>query len=296
MFQPTAWLLLALVLLVAAPAAAQPLARLRQDRRVSLSGAPAEPVPEVRVAAGHLTTLVFNAPLERDTLEFDTTRFKLADPGERSLSLEPTTDLGAGERLVVKVRFKDRALPGQAVFAVVSHATEVDGRVEVDRRANTPEALMAALTQTQAELERLKSWCEVSGPARLAFSGQMDENGVVPVLFRSEMPLEGSGGLEVTGAMGYMGKAWALLVVTLHNSRSKKPWRLEQTRLSRTEGVPLRIISARMNKPQLAPGENGMVAVELDYKELKLPSGARLRLDLRDSSNARPLSLVLVKQ
>ncbi|HEX8703214.1 MAG TPA: DUF2381 family protein, partial [Myxococcaceae bacterium] len=165
--------LLVLTLLFGGPAAAQlPVpSRQRQDRRVSLPSLPDEPVPELRVAAGNLTTLVFNALLDRDSLELDRTRFKLVDVGERSINLLPSTELGSGERLVLKVRFKDRVLPSQAVFALVSHPSEVDGSVEVDRRSDTPEALQAALAQKDAELGALKVRCMANGPAGLVLSG-----------------------------------------------------------------------------------------------------------------------------
>ncbi|ADO72929.1 DUF2381 family protein [Stigmatella aurantiaca] len=61
--------------------------------------------------------------------------------------------------------FKDRALPAKAVLAVVSKADVMDGKVEVDRRANTPEALLAALSQKEAELEELKARYAGSGPS-----------------------------------------------------------------------------------------------------------------------------------
>lgn len=55
-------------LLVAQSSAAlpSPPARQRQDRHLGLSAE--QPRPEVRVAVGNLTTLVFNAPLEPDSL------------------------------------------------------------------------------------------------------------------------------------------------------------------------------------------------------------------------------------
>ncbi|MBN1205733.1 MAG: DUF2381 family protein, partial [Myxococcaceae bacterium] len=137
------WPLLALSLLVASSATAQPQlpARQRQDRRAALPTTPGEPVPELYVAAGNLTTVAFNGPLDRESLVVDRTRFKWVDVGDRILALEPFTDLGPGERLIMQVGFKDRALPAKAVLAVVSKADVMDGKVEVDRRANSPEAL-----------------------------------------------------------------------------------------------------------------------------------------------------------
>lgn len=90
--------LLVLALLLGGPAAAQlpTLARQRQDRRVSLPSTSDELATEIRLAAGNLTTLLFDALLDRDSLEVDRTRFKLVDVGERSINLVPATELGSG--------------------------------------------------------------------------------------------------------------------------------------------------------------------------------------------------------
>jgi uncharacterized protein (TIGR02268 family) len=100
---------------------------------------------EIRVAAGIATTLVFNAAIDRASVEVEgqRTRFRLVDVGERTLFLEPLVPPGDGERLGVRVRYKDGASPASAVFALVSHPTVVDTRVDVARVQPTPEALAA---------------------------------------------------------------------------------------------------------------------------------------------------------
>ncbi|MBN1205700.1 MAG: DUF2381 family protein, partial [Myxococcaceae bacterium] len=130
-------------LLVASAAAAQPQfpARQRQDRRATLSATPGEPMLELYVAANNLTTVGFNATLDRDSLVVDRTRFKWAQVSDSFLLLEPFADLASTDKLIVQIGFKDRALPAKAVLAVVSKADVMDGKVEVDRRANSPEAL-----------------------------------------------------------------------------------------------------------------------------------------------------------
>jgi uncharacterized protein (TIGR02268 family) len=260
--QPVTWLLPALLLLASTvDAQPQPPARQRQDRRVALPTTSEEPAPEVRVAVGNLTTLVFNAPLDRDTLEVDRTRFKLADMGEHSLNLEPATELGSGERLVVKVRFKDRALPSQAIIALVSHAIEMDGRVEVDRRANTPEALLAALAQKEAELEELTTRCSGSGPVGLMLAGWLNEASG-PVTLVTEGRYVESHGLRVQGALGFKGQSSALLGVPLRNLPSQKPLALGQVRITDATGAPVKVLTVQLKPEHVAPGEEGLVVVE----------------------------------
>lgn len=220
-------------------------------------------MPEVRVASGNLTTLVFNAPLDRDTLELDRTRFKLADTGERSVSLEPAAELGSGERLVVKVRFKDKALPAQAVIALVSHASEMDGKVEVDRKANTPEALLAALAQREAELEEFKARCVGGGPAGLVLSGWLNvETRSIPLV--DKVSVVEAGGLRTKELFAYKGTFSALLDIPLENLRGQKPWVLGQARLTGPGGVPLKLLSVQMKPAALAPGEGGRIVVETE--------------------------------
>ncbi|AEI62615.1 hypothetical protein LILAB_03450 [Corallococcus macrosporus] len=90
---------------------------------MALGGAATAPVPELRIAAGLATLLIFDAPLDRGAMELEgRSRFRLVDVGERILALEPLEDLGRGERLMLRVRYADGASPEQGVFALVTHA------------------------------------------------------------------------------------------------------------------------------------------------------------------------------
>jgi len=259
---PTKWLLLVL-LLAASVAAAQPQlpARQRQDRRAALPTTSSEPIPEVYVAAGNLTTVAFNGPLDRDSLVVDRTRFKWVDVGDRLLALEPFTDLGPGERLIMQVGFKDKALPAKAVLAVVSKADVVDGKVEVDRRANTPEALLAALTQKEAEMEELKARYAEGGPAGLVFSGWLNKM-MRPVALALERPPAGSSGLKVMEMMGYPSTSSTLVSLSLRNLPDQKPWGVVQAHITSATNAPVEVLSVQMKPAQLAPGEQGLVVVE----------------------------------
>jgi uncharacterized protein (TIGR02268 family) len=192
----------------------QPFVRERQDRRTSLALTPTE----LRVAGSNVTTIMLNGPLDRDSLVVDRTRFKWAEVSDQILILQPVTDLGSGERLVAKVNFKDRAVPAQAVFVVITHPTEMDGTVEVDRRANTPEALIAALAERDAQVETLRARCEVSVPIAAMRSGLLGDKGSnTPIAFKMEVLAANGGRLEVKDGTGYEGTIWALSTFVLHN-------------------------------------------------------------------------------
>jgi uncharacterized protein (TIGR02268 family) len=262
MVQPMTWVLLASLLVTSAAAAQpQPPTRQRQDRRASLPATPAEPIPELYVAAGNLTTGAFNGPLDRDSLMVDRTRFKWVDVGDRILALQPFADLGTGERLIVKIGFKDRALPTQAVLAVVTDSAVMDGNVEIDRRANTPEALLAALAQKEAELEELKARYVGSGPAGLALSGWLDQY-TVPVELTEADTSQETNDLAVSQSIGYPGRFSTLIAIRLRNLPNEKPWAVGQARITGSNGAPVKVLSVQMKPAELAPGEEGLVVVE----------------------------------
>jgi uncharacterized protein (TIGR02268 family) len=284
------WLLLA-PFFVMSVAAAQPQlpARQRQDRRAALPTTPAEPVPELYVAAGNLTTVAFNGPLDRDSLVVDRTRFKLVDVGDRLLALQPFTDLGSGERLIVKVGFKDRALPAQAVLAIVTDSTVMDGNVEMDRRANTPEALLAALTQKEAELEELKARYAGNGPASLVLSEWLTEE-TVPVRLYVEAATADASGLEVQRVAGYEGQFSALVAIRVLNLHGHKSWVPAQASITSATGTPVKVISVQMRFEELPPGKEGLVVVETRTPPW---TAGKFKVALVDGSSSRRLSFDL---
>ena len=254
---------------------------------------PNEPVPEVRVAAKVTTYLRFKAPIDKASLEVDgrATRFRLEDPGEYTLALEPAAELDPEERLLVRVRYKDGGTPASATLALVSHPTLVDKEVEVVRRLRTVEALEAALAEKEAELAALKAQHGASGPAGLVFSGRIDQEGVRTWRI-AHVPAGTQSGLWVTGGDGYRASSWTLAVVRVRNLPGQKPWKPGAARLTQKDGTPVKVRSVEMNTAQLAPGEEGLVAVETEAPSWKV--GAVLHLELLDEGGNRPLPILNV--
>ncbi|MFY0572812.1 DUF2381 family protein [Archangium lansingense] len=283
--------LLALSFGTPAAAAAQPPARERQERQVVLPSNPGEPALEARVAAGVATYLRFDAPIDRAAVEVEgrATRFRVVDPGERTITLEPTVEPGPGEKLVVRVRYKDGASPAGATLLLVSHPTLVDKEVEVVRRPRTLEAMEAALAEKDAELAALRA---LSGPAGFVFSGRLTLAGV------KARPLEHvsdstQSGLKVAGGEGYRAGLWALVAVRVRNLPGQQPWKPAEARLTLADGTPVKVRSVDMNKAQLSSGEEGFVAVETEAPFWKVDDV--LRLELLDKSGSRHLSIPKVK-
>jgi uncharacterized protein (TIGR02268 family) len=286
--------LVLLVLAVGASAAAQPQppAREQQHRQVVVPSGPNEPVPEVRVATNTLTIFRFGASIDRASVEVEgrTTRFRLVDVGDRTLILEMAVEPGDGEKLGVRVQYKDGATPAYATFVLVSHPTLVDKEVEVVRRPRTVEVLEAALAEKEAELAALRA---VSGPAGLVFSGRLNLNGVTARPF--ELTSNGTlSGLKVAGGEGYRAGSWALAVVRVRNLPGQKPWEPAEARLTHAEnGKRVKVRSVNMSKKELAPGEEGVVAVETEAPFWN--AGEAFRLELLDKSGGRLLLIPAVK-
>jgi uncharacterized protein (TIGR02268 family) len=275
--------ILVLILLSAcAPAAAQqfpPPARERQERherQVVIPISPTEPVPEVRVAVGIATLLLFDAPIDRASVDVEgrATRFRWVDVGERTLVLEPLVPPGDGERLGVRVRYKDGGSPAYATFALVSHPTGVDTRVDVVR-------VQIALETLAAELAR----CEAAGPANLVLSGRL---GVAGVQARRIKIIEDvQAGMWLKEATGYRAGTWALVALLVHNLPGQQPWTVGEARLSRANGTRVKVVSLLMDKPRLAPGETGLVVAETESPSWT--ASEALRVELREKGGGRNL-------
>ncbi|RKG62758.1 DUF2381 family protein [Corallococcus sp. AB011P] len=274
----------------AVPAQPAPSSRERQERRLALPDGPSEPVPELHVAAGAVTLLLFDAPLDRASVELEgRERFRLVDVGERILALEPAADLGPGERLGLRVRYSDGARPEQAVFVLVTQPAAFDGRVQVFRRAQSIPALQAELAEVRAEIAALRARSEVSSPAGLALAGLLDENGVVARKIEPQLRQEGQSSLRVMGGFILRAPAWGLVSVQVMNL-GKAPWAPTEAHLTNsTGGVQVPVLGVRMKQPRIGPGEVGTVVVATEAPTWNV--GTLFRLELVDEAGTRHLLL-----
>jgi uncharacterized protein (TIGR02268 family) len=263
-----------------AAAQPQPPVREQQQRQVVVPSGPHEPVPEVRVAATTATYVRFKSPIDKESLQVDgrATRFKVVDPGEYTLTLEMAVEPEPGERLIVRVRYKDGGTPAYATLALVSHPTLMDKEVEVVRRSRAPEVLEAKLAQ-----------CEASGPANLVLSGQLDRAGVRAKEFQGRVPPTNKSGLTAGRGMGFQAARWMVVAVSVTNLPGQKPWTPGSARLFSAEGTPLRVRLIQLQgKSQLPPGESGLVVVQTDAPMF---GKAPFRLELLDTEGARLLPI-----
>ncbi|WP_239014964.1 DUF2381 family protein [Archangium violaceum] len=288
--------MLALLLTGSTAAAQQPQlpAREQQQRQVVVPSGPNDPVPEVRVAAKVTTWLRFNAPIDKASLEVEgrATRFKLVDPGEYTLALEVAVEPGPGEKLGVRVRYKEAGSPAYATLALVSHPTWVDKELEVVRRPRTVEALEARLAHVEAELVALKAQCARSGLPNLAFSGLLDSKNVRARPFWGKAAPGHKSGLVPGKGIGYRATHWGMVVFRVRNLPGQSAWAPGTARLTSTKGTSVKVLSVHMEKPQLEAGESALVAVLV---EPPVSTERLFQLELVDAEGGRLLPMTEVE-
>jgi uncharacterized protein (TIGR02268 family) len=287
MYHFVCWLTLVPLLLTSAAAAQQlrPSPFLRQ-KSITLPASAQDAA--VRVARGTLTTLTFDSALDSKKLELQGrgTHFERVVADERTLTLKPKVELQPGERLLLSVRFADGAAPQEATFELVAAGEEVDASVEVVRRTRNVEALEAALAATQAQLAALQTRCGEGGPESAVLAGWLTEDIRVRRVF-AHVPPGNASGLWVERGFAYRTGKWALMTIPVSNMPGARPWALGEVRLTSARGAPIKVLSARLDKPHLAPGEKGLLLVRTEAPWWAL--GEELQLELKDAEGGRPL-------
>jgi len=274
---------LAGVLLAGSALAQQAPPLARRELSVTLSGDPAARLPELRAALGVETPVFFDSDLRLDSLEVDRARIELVGMGPRFIIFKPVVRLGADERVILRVRYMDGNEPSQAVFAIVSHPSEVNTRVEVTRRAQP------AVAECQAALAGAHAPCAPLTPTRAARAGLWDSNGVRAARL---IKCRGSGGpaLKCMDGWAYVAEAWGLLKVKVLNAPGQPPWSpREATLRGQRSGAQVHVRTVEAEPAVIAPGGEGEVFVECDVPK---SDGEVFTLELRDAGRSLTLAEV----
>lgn len=263
MLQPVTltWGLLCLLAVTAAEAQSH----ATRSRRVTVTSSPSEPLPEVRVAAGVKTLLLLDLPIDKNSVQVETTRVQVLDVGERSVLVETLAAPGDKERWVLRVRYADGARPEWAAFALVAHTTEVDTWVEAVR----PQQPFATY---QEQLASAQARCEAPHAEVWVLADRLGGK-----LVQVEPLKDG----RATGWSYRLGEG--LLLVLTPRPEAGPPWVPTAATLRGQENskgeVKVRAVHVRPG----APGEWGTVAVEA---ELPSPeAGEKFDLELLGQSS-----------
>jgi hypothetical protein len=126
-------------------------------------------------------------------------------------------------------------------------------------------------------------------------SGLIDDQGMKPsIQFRSDMTAANRGSLEVKSSAGNAGNTWAVSTFQLRNPQGQKAWTLGSPVLLGADGKPVKVRSVWMEKPQLGPGEEGLLMVETLVPPWD--AGGAFRLELPDRESTRRLSVRVARE
>jgi len=262
-------LVLALALLLGTAARAQPSpAREQRQRSITVTGSPADPPPEIHVAKGVATLLRFKSQLNRDAVDVDGRSSRITvDVGDGSIILEPLSDLGVAERLVVSAPFAD----GQrAVFVLVSSPSEVDTRVDVIRREPPDIACQAPAAP-----------CAAVSPADAVTSGLLDKQGVQTGVVPSFN--DAASGFQSREGVSYRAGNWVLVDMEIIPPPRHPAWRPTGATLKGKTGA-VRVRAVKVEPGMVFPGEGVRVFVETDVPSPSAGHEFVLRLDGGDDA------------
>ncbi|XXF75301.1 DUF2381 family protein [Myxococcaceae bacterium GXIMD 01537] len=200
--------------------------RVKRERPVAVTRNPAEPLPEIRVEKATPTLLLFPAEILKSTVTVDESRIRVVDRGERSIIVQAVEDLRAGERHELSVFFADGRAPARAAFALMTDPSEVDSRMDVERREPPNAACPAEATRPPP------------GPEEFVLLGYVDERGV-PTAKIGEF-VDNAQGLESERGGSYIGNGWAIFDVSIRNLPNRPPWTPREATLTGKGGATLR--------------------------------------------------------
>jgi uncharacterized protein (TIGR02268 family) len=266
-------LVLALLWGTAARAEPIPGGRVERLRAVTLASNPADPLPEVHITEDMPTVLVFPAPIQAKTLTFDESRIRVLEAGALSVLLQAVTDFKEGERHEIGVFFADGRAPSRAAFVLVTHRTEVDARINVQR----PE-MPAAPCPTEAQPR-------VPLPEDFVLLGYVDGSGVSVVPLKTVQDKEQ--GLSTMSSLFYRGKGWALVSVVIRNRSTHPKWTPREATFTRPLGPSLKARLVMEGGVIIEPGELGRALAVVDMPSLSADTSFTLELRGEDGRSLK---------
>lgn len=259
---------LALLLLVTASVArAQPSPCQTPVRRIELATSPGPP-PELCVSPGLSTTLLFDQELATDAVELEgRERFRRVEATGSLLVLVPSEKLAPGERLRLKVRFKETGPAASAAFMLAVYRDQAEQQIEISSPP-APGTCQAELQRKEEELQRCLDQRASPPPQALAsLAALMMESAIEPRLLTTKR-------LTSPSVITAPAEGLAVMRVSLHRSRSRfvvevrvmntgpeKPWVAAGAAFLGRSGEVLEPFHVLQSQP-LAPGEIGQVWVE----------------------------------
>lgn len=259
-------LTLASLLTVVASAAQTASLQRAAPRTVIITDRTGKP-HDIRVAPGFLTTLLFDAPIERLSVEVEgRERFSVMDAGDQLIGLMPELPLGLKESRTLRVRYRAGDLEF-AEFRLIADPAEVDTVVTVSRPQLPAEAcqaeLIAARQRCEAQEQELKAWLPAASPAALGLAGLVGEDGVK--VEPHDGTVAGLGSRQSVVLTRMRAADWAVVVLRAVTNTGQEPWAPAWAEFTPMAGGPPRKARALLPlQVAIAPGEVVSMAVEVE--------------------------------
>jgi len=245
-------------------------ARAKRERPVTVTGNPADPLPEIRVVADTPTVLLLPAPILKKTLKVDLSRIRVRDVGDSSIIVQAVENLRKDERHELEVFFADGKAPARAAFVLVTDPSEVDTRIDVERR-----------TEPEPGRQTASEPCAPLSAADAVSSGWIDGFGVQTR--KVESVTDAAAGFVSQQGMSYRARNWVLVDMVISRLPGHPAWRPSGATLKGKSGeVTVRAVKV---EPDTASSENEVRV--LVHTDVPPPSaGLKFTLHLHGAEGA----------
>ncbi|WP_224250286.1 DUF2381 family protein [Hyalangium gracile] len=238
-------------------------------RSVVLTGKAGES-PVLYVAPGTVTVILLGAPILRESVQVEgRARFAVFEVGDAGVTLSPAVALGTGERLALRVTYREGS-PASVVFLLTGQPGTADGLVNVSRPPQTVEACRVELSATRErceaqakELEALKARPAALSPAAVALAGFVTKKGMRGAEFERACLKTRGEELRPARCWGLGGTTWSVVVLEVSNTGGE-PWAPEWAEVTPAGGEPRRARAVLSGQVTIPPGGVVSVAVEVE--------------------------------
>jgi len=245
-------------------------------RSVVLTGKAGES-PLIYLAPGTVTAILLDAPIQRESVQVEgRARFPVFVVGDQGVTLSPTVPLGTGERLALRVTYREGS-PASVVFLLTGQPGAADGVVNVSRPQQTFEACRVELSATRErceaqakELEALKARPAALSPASVALARFVDKDGLRGEEFRKACFAARGADLRPVMCWGLGGATWSVVVLEVNNTGGE-PWAPAWAEVTPEGGEPRRARALLSEQATIPPGGVVRVAVEVETPAREKP-------------------------
>jgi len=267
-------------------------------RSIVLTGKAGES-PLIYVAPGIVTLIRLDTRIIPEAVQVEgRARFAVVEVGEQSVTLSPDVALGSGERLALRVSYREGS-PASVVFLLTGQPGAADGLVNVSRPQQTVEACRVELSAVRErceaqskELEELKARPPAVSPAAVALAGLVDLEGMKGQDFWQECRRV-VGEFRAAQCRGLAASTWTVVVLEV-STRGPEPWTPAWAEVTPAAGgEPRRARAVLSGQVAIPSGGPVSVAVEVEMPVRKREEWLRALHSLRvcNADGSRCLSV-----